>query len=225
MIKLCIFDLDGTVLDTVASIAHFMNTVLVRHGIEPYPTADYNYLAGAGAGPLVHEALARRGMDTPELFEAFINEYVPLYRDNVAYKTTIFDGLKEQLDRLKAAGISLAIVSNKPDSQAQAVVRATYGEGYFDYVTGQKPGGPLKPDITEVLGAMARFGAAPEQCLYFGDTSIDMITGKRSGIFTVGVLWGFRGEDELTANGADALLRAPGELGDFVLTFNPKGEK
>ena len=217
MIKLCIFDLDGTVLDTVASIAHFLNTVLVHHGIEPYPVADYNYLAGAGAGPLVHEALARRGQDTPELFQSVMEEYIPLYRDNVAYKTTIFDGLKEQLDRLKAAGISLAIVSNKPDSQAQAVVRATYGEGYFDYVTGQKPGGPLKPDITEVLGAMARFGVTSDECLYFGDTSIDMITGKRSGIYTVGVLWGFRGEDELRENGADFLLRLPTELADFVL--------
>ena len=222
MIKLCIFDLDGTVLDTVASIAHFMNTVLIRHGIEPYPVADYNYLAGAGASALVHEALARRGMDTPELFEAFINEYVPLYRENVAYKTTIFDGLKEQLDRLKAAGIALAIVSNKPDTQAQAVVRATYGEGYFDYVTGQKPGGPLKPDITEVLGAMAYFGATPDECLYFGDTSIDMITGTRAGIFTVGVLWGFRGEDELRENGADTLLATPSSLGDFVLNFTSK---
>ena len=220
MIKLCIFDLDGTVLDTVASIAHFLNTVLLRHGIEPYPVADYNYLAGAGATSLVHEALARRGQDTPELFQSVMEEYIPLYRDNVAYKTTIFDGLKEQLDRLKREGISLAIVSNKPDSQAQAVVRATYGEGYFDYVTGQKPGGPLKPDITEVHAAMARFGVTPDECLYFGDTSIDMITGKRAGIFTVGVLWGFRGEDELRENGADALLNTPSELGDFVLNFH-----
>ena len=220
MIKLCIFDLDGTVLDTVASIAHFLNTVLSRHGIEPYPVAEYNYLAGAGAGPLVHEALARRGQDTPELFQTVIEEYIPLYRENVAYKTTIFDGLLEQLDRLKAEGIALAIVSNKPDSQAQAVVRATYGDGYFSYVTGQKPNGPLKPDITEVLGAMERFGVTAEECLYFGDTSIDMITGKCAGIFTVGVLWGFRGREELLENGADALLSTPSELSEFVLSYN-----
>lgn len=219
MIKVCIFDLDGTVLDTVASIAHFLNTVLIRHGIEPYPVADYNYLAGAGAGPLVHEALARRGQDTPELFRQIIEEYVPLYRDNVAYKTTIFDGLLPQLDHLKAAGIALAIVSNKPDSQAQAVVRATYGDGYFDYVTGQKPDGPLKPDITEVLGAMAHFGVTADECLYFGDTSIDMITGRRAGIFTVGVLWGFRDETELLENGADHLLHTPDELSEFVLSY------
>ena len=217
MIKLCIFDLDGTVLDTVASIAYFLNTVLVRHGIEPYPVADYNYLAGAGAGPLVHEALARRGVDTPEMFQTVIEEYVPLYRENVAYKTTIFEGLKEQLDRVKQSGIAIAIVSNKPDSQAQAVVRATYGEGYFEYVTGQKPNGPLKPDITEVKTAMAHFGVCAEECLYFGDTSIDMITGKSAGIFTVGVLWGFRGKEELLQNGADALLGEPSELSAFVI--------
>ncbi|MBR2611675.1 MAG: HAD family hydrolase [Clostridia bacterium] len=219
MIKLCIFDLDGTVLDTVHSIAYFCNFVLEKRGIEPFADEEYNYLAGGGAPNLIHQALSRRGLDTPELFEEVFAEFAPMYRDNVTYKTTIFDGLKEQLDILKANGYHLAIVSNKLDAQAQAVINATYGKGYFDYVTGQKPGGPVKPDITEVKGAFDYFGVTPDECLYFGDTSIDMITGKRAGIFTVGVLWGFRGEEELRANGADHLLRTPGDLADFVLNY------
>ena len=220
MIKLCIFDLDGTVLDTVHSIAYFCNYVLEKRGIAPFPDEEYNYLAGGGASHLLHEALSRRGVDTPELFAEVIGEYAPLYRDNVTYKTKIFEGLKDELDRLKENGISLAIVSNKPDEQAQAVVRATYGDGYFAYVTGQKPNGPLKPDISEVLGAMAHFGVSAEECLYFGDTSTDMITGKRAGIFTVGVLWGFRGREELLENGADVLLSTPSELSEFVLSYH-----
>ncbi len=216
MIKLCIFDLDGTVLDTVKSIAYFANTVLERHGIEPFDVDKYNYLAGGGAADLVHKALTERGVHTPELFESIYNEYVPLYQNNVTYKTTVFDGLKEELDILKAKGMRFAIVSNKMDAQARRVVKEIYGEGYFDYVTGQKPNGPLKPDITEVLGAMNYFGVSRDECLYFGDTATDMITGKRAGIFTVGVLWGFRGEDELRENGADALLKTPSELSAFV---------
>ena len=216
MIKLCIFDLDGTVLDTVKSIAHFCNTVLERHGIAPFPTEDYNYLAGGGAANLLHNILEQRSMESPELFQTLFDEYVPLYENNVSYLTTIFEGLKEQLDALKEKGIRLAIVSNKMDAQTQRVVRETYGEGYFDYVTGQKPGGPLKPDITEVVGAMSYFGVTPAECLYFGDTSTDMITGKRAGIYTVGVLWGFRGREELESHGADALLTHPSELSAFV---------
>ena len=217
MIKLCIFDLDGTVLDTVHSIAYFCNCVLKKRGIEPYPDEQYNFLAGGGSPDLIHKVLAGRGMDTPELHAEILAEYAPLYRDNVTFKTTIFDGLKEEIDAIKEAGLSIAIVSNKLDDQAQKVVAAIYGEGYFDYVTGQKPCGPVKPDITEVVGAMTYFGVTPEECLYFGDTSTDMITGKRAGIFTVGVLWGFRGREELLENGADALLEKPCELCEFVL--------
>ena len=216
MIKLCIFDLDGTVLDTVASIAYFCNSVLEKHGIAPFTVAEYNYLAGGGSADLLHKALAARGMDTPELHKQLFDEYVPLYQNNVSYKTTIFEGLKEELDLLKESGMLLAIVSNKIDAQAQRVVKETYGEGYFDYVTGQKPGGPVKPDITEVVAVMKKYGVTPEECMYFGDTSTDMITGKRAGLFTVGVLWGFRGRDELVTNGADVLLEKPSELSALV---------
>ena len=94
------------------------------------------------------------------------------------------------------------------------MVKALYGEGYFDYVTGQTPGGILKPDPSVVLWVMEHFGASREECLYFGDTSTDMQTGKNAGIFTVGVLWGFRGREELLENGADLLLEHPRQIGD-----------
>lgn len=219
MIKVCIFDLDGTVLDTVHSIAYFCNSALQKQGIAPFADEEYNYLAGNGATHLIHSALMRRGQDTPEIFEKVYFDFATSYRENATYKTTIFDGLKEQLDILKEKGYRLAIVSNKIDAQAQRVVRELYGEGYYEYVTGQKPNGPVKPDITEVIGAMNFFGVTPEECLYFGDTSTDMITGKRAGIFTVGVLWGFRDETELLENGADHLLHTPDELSEFVLSY------
>ncbi len=212
MTRLCIFDLDGTVLDTVESIAHFANLALEKNGISPIPVQEYKYLAGRGIANLVRGMLERQGCHAPELYERVCRDYDSSYNADVAYKTRIFDGLKPVLDRLKAQGIKLAIVSNKPDFAARTVVNALYGEGYFDYVTGQIPGGVLKPDPAVVLSVMESFGVTREECVYVGDTSTDMRTGKNAGMFTVGVLWGFRDREELVENGADAIAEDPEQL-------------
>ncbi len=219
MIKLCIFDLDGTVLDTVHSIAHFANYALKKNGIEPIDDKEYNHLAGRGIANLVRGMLQFRNCYSDALFEKVFSDYDTAYNADVSYKTRIFDGLKEVLDALKALGIRMAIVSNKPDFAAKTVVGKLYGEGYFDYVTGQTPGGILKPDPTVVLSVMEQFGATREQCLYIGDTSTDMQTGKNAGMFTVGVLWGFRGAQELLEHGADLLIQHPDELYRHVLSL------
>ena len=216
MIKLCIFDLDGTVLDTVGSIAYYANFALSKNGVEPIPEEQYKYLAGRGISNLVRGMLEYRGCYSDWLFERVFHDYDTAYNADVAYKTTIFDGMLETLDMIKARGVKLAIVSNKPDFATQTVVRALYGEGYFDFVTGQKPGGILKPDPTVVLSVMDSFGATREECLYIGDTSTDMQTGKRAGMRTVGVLWGFRGREELEENGADVIISRPSELCDCL---------
>lgn len=216
MIKLCIFDLDGTVLDTVGSIAYYANFALSKNGVEPIPEEQYKYLAGRGISNLVRGMLEYRGCYSDWLFERVFHDYDTAYNADVAYKTTIFDGMLETLDMIKARGVKLAIVSNKPDFATQTVVRALYGEGYFDFVTGQKPGGILKPDPTVVLSVMDSFGATRDECLYIGDTSTDMQTGKRAGMRTVGVLWGFRGREELEENGADVIISRPSELCDCL---------
>lgn len=217
MIKLCIFDLDGTVLDTVRSIAHFGNTALKMNGIEPIETEEYKYLAGKGAANLVRGMLNFKNCYTDALYQKVFRDYNAAYDANVTYKTTVFEGLLEVLDSIKAQGIRIAIVSNKPDFATRTVVNAIYGENYFDFVTGQVPGVALKPDPTTVLSVMERFGATREECLYIGDTSVDMQTGKNAGMYTVGVLWGFRGREELLENGADILIEKPCELYDCVV--------
>ena len=214
MIKLCIFDLDGTVLDTVGTIAYYANGALEKNGIAPIEKKQYNFLAGRGIANLVRGMLEYRGCYSEELYRRVFYDYDSEYNKDVSKGTTIFEGLLESLDKIKARGIKLAIVSNKPDFAAQTVVNALYGEGYFDYVTGQKPGGILKPDPSVVLEVMKKFDATEEECIYFGDTSTDMQTGKNAGLFTVGVLWGFRGREELLENGADALLEDPRLLSD-----------
>ncbi len=216
MIKLCIFDLDGTVLDTVKSIAHFGNTALEMNGIEPIEVNEYKYLAGRGVANLLRGMLNFRNCYTDELYQKVFRDYNTAYDANVSYKTTVFEGLRETLDAIKADGIRMAIVSNKPDFATRTVVNAHYGEGYFDFVTGQVPGGVLKPDPTVVLSVMESFEVTREECLYIGDTSTDMQTGKNAGMYTVGVLWGFRGREELLANGADLLIEKPSELYDCI---------
>ncbi|MBE6792201.1 MAG: HAD family hydrolase [Ruminococcaceae bacterium] len=218
MTKLCIFDLDGTVLDTVQTLAHYGNGALVNHGVAPIEAEQYKYLAGAGMAALIKNMLNFRECYTDELFKKVLSDYDTAYNADITYKTTIYEGLVEALDNIKAQGIELAIVSNKPDYAAKDVVYALFGKDYFREVVGQLPDVPLKPDPTAVFGVMERAGVAADECLYIGDTSTDMKTGKNAGLFSVGVLWGFRGEDELRDNGADLIIRHPSELYHYILS-------
>ena len=159
-----------------------------------------------------------RSCYSDELYDKVYHDYDTAYNASPAYKSKIFDGLREVLDAIKAQGIRIAIVSNKPDFAARSVVASLYGENYFDFVIGQVPGGVLKPNPATVLSVIENFGATPDECLYFGDTSTDMQTGKNAGIYTVGVLWGFRGEKELIENGADEVVKEPCELYKIVIS-------
>ncbi len=210
--KLCIFDLDGTVLDTVGSIAHFGNLALEKHNIEPIDVKEYQYFAGDGAKTLIKRMLNYRDCYSDELHASVFRIYNEMYNADVTCKTVIFDGLKEVLDQLKDEGYRFVIVSNKPDFAAKTVVNALYGEGYFDRIVGQKEGSILKPDPHEVLTVMQDLGAEAKDCVYVGDTDTDMKTGKNAGLYTIGVLWGFRGREELEASGADAIVATPEEL-------------
>ena len=216
MIKLCIFDLDGTVLDTVHTIAYYGNFALQKHGIEPIEDKEYNYFAGNGAVNLIKRALRFRNCLTDEIFEKVFSDYNAAYNANTSYLTAPFDGIKEALDTTKSRGIKMAILSNKPHFATCGVITELFGEGYFDVVYGQRENVPIKPDPTAVLGIMAEMDATAEQCLYIGDTGTDMKTGKNAGLCTVGVTWGFRGKDELLENGADIIIEKPCQLLDCI---------
>ena len=212
MVKLCIFDLDGTVLDTVHTIAYYGNYALSKHGIEPIADQEYNYFAGNGAVNLIKRALRFRDALTDEMFEKVFADYNRAYNANTSYLTAPFDGIQETLDAIKAQGIQMAILSNKPHFATCGVIHSLFGEGYFDCVYGQRENVPIKPDPTAVLGIMEECNAKPEECLYIGDTGTDMKTGKNAGLYTVGVLWGFRDKDELLQGGADVIIEKPEEL-------------
>lgn len=220
MIKLCIFDLDGTVLDTIETIAYYGNYALQKNNIEPIAVCEYKYLAGNGIAKLIKNMLQFRNCFTEELYNKVFHDYDTAYNADATYKTSIFEGLKDVLDQMKDMGIKLAIVSNKPDYPTKKVVSSLYGEDYFTCVLGQREGKALKPDPTAVFDVISDLNVSKEDCIYIGDTSVDMKTGKNAGLFTIGVLWGFRDKKELLENGADMVIKKPSELYEFVLINN-----
>lgn len=212
MVKTCIFDLDGTIADTVESIAHAVNRVLVQYGLEPRPVENFNYYAGDGINLALKRALADAG--DPQ--GAFWKQGIPLVRQYFAedplYHVKPFQGMPETLRRLKQQGISLAVFSNKPHEQAVYVVEKLYGTDVFDRIQGQTAGVPLKPAPDGAWKIARELQVKPEECMYFGDTNTDMQTGRAAGMFTVGVTWGFRPRQELIDNHAMALIDTPEEI-------------
>ena len=216
MVKLCIFDLDGTVLDTVTTIAYYGNYALSKNSLAPIAVKEYNYFAGNGAVNLIKRMLNYHNAYTDELFQKVFADYNAAYNANTTYLTVPFEGIPEALDAIKAQGIKIAILSNKPHFATCGVINSLFGEGYFDCVCGQRDGVPLKPDPTAVYQMMDQLNVKPEDCLYIGDTGTDMETGKNAGLYTVGVLWGFRDEDELLKHGAAIIIDKPCQLLDCI---------
>lgn len=215
MIKACIFDMDGTVSDTINSIAYFGNNALEKYGLKGHSTDDYKIMVGNGASILVRRMVERNGCTDEEIYQKVLTEYNTTYDNDFLYLTVPYDGILELLDELRARGILTAVLSNKPHSTTLKVADALFGDR-FDVVFGQREGKPIKPDPTVLKEIMADWGVAPEECLYFGDTGTDMQTGKGGGCFTIGVLWGFRSEQELRENGADAIIGKPDEALQYL---------
>lgn len=194
--------MDGTTVNTINSIAHFANRALNKFGLPSIETERYKLLVGNGAVTLVKRMIAETG-GSAEQFEKVLNEYNTTYDNDFMYLTKPYEGIPELLESLKKSGIKTAIVSNKPDSTAKKVSDKLFGEKLIDVCFGAREGVPLKPDPAAVFEVMEILGVAPQECLYIGDTAVDMTTGKNAGIFTIGVLWGFRDRKEIESAGAD----------------------
>ncbi|MBE6935286.1 MAG: HAD family hydrolase [Ruminococcaceae bacterium] len=214
MKKRCaIFDLDGTLLDTVDDLANAVNTALLENGFPTHPREKYFYFVGKGARNLIRRALPE-GVDDAT-YEAVYQRYTAYYEENWNVCTKPYPGIPELIARLLADGIRMAVVSNKPDDRTKAAI-FHYFPDTFDVVFGGRDNVPLKPSPAAVQEALSLLDCTAEEAVYIGDTSVDIETGKNAGIFTVGVLWGFRGAEELTAAGADILCATAGELYDLI---------
>ncbi|MEM9251900.1 MAG: HAD family hydrolase [Planctomycetota bacterium] len=214
MSKRCVvFDLDGTLLDTLGEIAESGNAMLVEMGREPRPEADYNLLAGQGLPYMVKNAL--RTEDDAEVERGC--ELVQAYRakmDGSAVQP--FDGAAELLAKLADAGWTLAVFSNKPHDEVIRQVAAYFPDIPFASVMGARPDIPVKPHPAGLHETLEIMGAGPEHTVYVGDTAADMKVGTAVGAWNIGVLWGFRDEDELRTHGAHDIVEELADLADAI---------
>ena len=218
MIKACIFDMDGTVANTLNSISYFANSALNSSGLPSIDTEEYKYLVGNGAKTLVKRMIETVGADE-KLYGQIFTKYSTDYDNNFLYLTEPYDGILDMLKALKEKGIITTILSNKPHATALKVNDALFGDNLIDICYGAREGIPLKPDPAGVFEIMKELGVNKDECLYIGDTATDMKTGKSAELYTVGVLWGFRTRDELENNGADVVISHPLELLNIIDKF------
>ena len=212
MKKAVIFDLDGTLADTIASITYCGNLALSRFGLPSFGEEDYKHFVGDGAAMLIRRALLAAGDERLEHFDEVYEAYLEIFAKDCMYQVKPYEGICALLEELKRLSVRIAVLSNKPDRDSLRVVEALFGKGYFDFVQGQRADIPRKPDPAGVYRIMEAFGLSAGDFLYVGDSGVDMKTGRAAGIFTVGVLWGFRDREELVENGADAVISKPLEL-------------
>ena len=211
-----IFDLDGTLSDSIISIAYCANRALEKYGLSPFVTDRYKYFVGDGAATLIHRCVENQETDRSDLYEQVKAEYDRLFAVDCMYQVKPYPGIVELLQELKKRQIPIAVLSNKPHPNTLKVIHDLFGDDMFTIVQGQIPQIEKKPSPDGVLYIAEKLGIPAEQFLYVGDTNTDMQTGKNAGAFTVGVLWGFRDRKELEDNDADAIIETPMELLQYL---------
>lgn len=211
-VKVCIFDLDGTLTNTLNAIAHFGNLALGANGLPPLPTENYKTYVGDGRDTLIHRILAAHNADNDEMFIKVRDVYDEGYESDYLYDTDAYYGIRELLGELKQRGVKLAVCTNKPDNVAHFVVNTIFGEDTFDVIMGVIDGKPVKPDPYGALKITEILNVSPEECLFMGDTNVDMLTAQNAKIRSVGVLWGFRDRAELESAGAHYIVSKPSEI-------------
>ncbi|RKH61952.1 HAD family hydrolase [Corallococcus aberystwythensis] len=208
-LRAVLFDLDGTLVDSLGDIATAMNHALQQHGLPPHPEAAYLRFVGEGVAKLAERATANAA---PALQGQVLSTYHAYYDTHLFDRTRAYPGVEDALVELAAEGVRLGVLSNKSDDFVKRLAARLLPGVRFTAVYGERPGIPRKPDPTAALALAAELGTAPDACGFVGDTSVDMDTAKAAGMYGVGVTWGFRTAAELHAHGARAVVSSAGEL-------------
>ena len=212
--KLVVFDLDGTVLNTIGGLTHAVNEALAMNGLPGKTKEKVQAMVGNGTRKLIERSL---GADaSAELIEKVYTDYQTFYAQNCSYDTFPYEGVKEMLVRLNEAGIKCAVVTNKPDAPAKTLINEHFGD-LIALTYGNVPNVPVKPDPTFVFKVMNELGVDAGDAVYIGDSDVDIRTGMNAGIDFLSVDWGFRTREFLIENGAGLIFSDPAQLSDYLI--------
>ena len=212
MYRACIFDLDGTLTDTLKSITYSVNATLEEMKLSVITSEQCQSFIGHGARYLLEEALKVSGDEGAFRIEEALKIYGRIFDVNCTYNVVLYEGIENMIQELKDRNLKLAVLSNKPHMQTKCVVETFFSKETFAIVQGQQEGVPRKPDPTAVWRIADQLGVSREECLYIGDSDVDMITAKEAGMTSVGVTWGFRPKEMLLECGAHYTIDYPQEL-------------
>ena len=215
MIKACIFDLDGTLTDTLDSLVYSVNATLQEMGLPMITNEQCQAFVGNGARKLLEDSLDAAGDKGHTRIEEAVEIYKRIFDVNCTYQVKPYEGIMELLKELKARGIKTAVLSNKPHGQTVKVVKEVIGDEWIDWAQGQQEHIARKPDPEAVYTIIDRYGINKEECIYVGDSEVDIKTGHNAKVTTIGVTWGFRSRNQLIEAGALNLI----DKADGLLNF------
>ncbi|MCI8661115.1 MAG: HAD family hydrolase [Lachnospiraceae bacterium] len=217
MIGCCIFDLDGTLLDTLKALTYTTNLVMKHFGLGMVDEEHMKNFVGDGYKMQLERALRFCGDEKLRYLQESFPIYTELFARHCLHEVKPYEGIPELLAGLKDKNIRIAVLSNKPHARTLENIETIFGKGYFDYIAGEQPGIPKKPDPAGVLRILEALEMKKSECLYFGDTNTDMKTGLSAGLETVGVTWGFRERQELEAFHPGFVIDHPRQVWEEIL--------
>lgn len=209
----CLFDLDGTLVNSIEDLAIATNVVLHRHHLPTHEISQYNYFVGNGVKKLIERALGKQHQD---LLDECLKEFYDYYDNHCLDHTRPYDGIKDVVDELVQKGIKLAVVTNKPHYLAIKIVESLF-PGQFVAIYGQQDLYPTKPNPESAYLALIAMRLSKNDCFFIGDSHVDIETGYQAEMETIGVCWGFRGRQELEEAGADYVVDCPYEMKELIL--------
>ena len=215
MFKTAIFDLDGTLLNTLGDLTDASNYICAQNGWPTFTEEQIRHMVGNGNAKLV-ERFTPENQRTPECLAGSMEQFMAYYDIHKMDRTAPYPGVAEAVAALRGAGIKTAVFSNKADALCPTLVRHYFGD-VFDIVRGKRDGVPAKPDPTGVYALMEELGAEKASTVYVGDSDVDVLTGHNAGLKVCGVIWGFRGREELARAGAELLAETGEELAELLL--------
>ena len=214
--KCCIFDLDGTLINSIKAMTYSVNLTLKENNLGSINDDNCKVFVGDGYKKLIERALIYCGDKELKYYDESLVLYQKYFKEHCLHEVRAYDGIKEMLSELKKNNIKIAVLSNKPHARTLDNVNGIFGENYFDKVYGERENVKIKPDPQGALLIAEELGVSPKECLYVGDTNTDMKTGISAGMDTIGVAWGFRDRKELESYGPMKVINKPEEIIDII---------